>query len=218
VGRARKPAAAGKPSAAKSSRARQAERKATERPSPADKKIAAQKRRAQRRPSEAETIQDSRRGADTGSISARKETRAVAALQSDTEIQGGQVRKTHLSEVELAEFRQLLLDKRRELIGDMNNLSDEARRIGAPGGTVSSMPLHMADLGSDTWEQELTLGLIENERGLLREIDEALDRIEKKTYGICIATNKPIGKARLKFKPWAKYCIEYAMKREQGLA
>lgn len=142
----------------------------------------------------------------------------MAALQSDTEIQGGQVRKTHLSEVELAEFRQLLLDKRRELIGDMNNLSDEARRIGAPGGTVSSMPLHMADLGSDTWEQELTLGLIENERGLLREIDEALDRIEKKTYGICIATNKPIGKARLKFKPWAKYCIEYAMKREQGLA
>ena len=79
------------------------------------------------------------------------------------------------------------------------------------------MPIHMADLGSDTWEQELTLGLIENERGLLREIDEALDRIEDKTYGICLATNRPISKSRLRAQPWAKYCIAYARKRELGL-
>lgn len=125
---------------------------------------------------------------------------------------------TNLTEAELEEFRGLLLEKRRELVGDVNNLSDEARRAGSPSGMASSMPIHMADLGSDTWEQELTLGLIENERGLLREIDEALERIDKKTYGICIATNKPIGKARLRLKPWAKYCIEYARKRELGLA
>jgi DnaK suppressor protein len=128
------------------------------------------------------------------------------------------LRQTNLTEAELAEFRDLLLEKRRELVGDVKNLSDEARRVGAPGGAASTMPIHMADLGSDTWEQELTLGLIENERGLLREIDEALDRIDKKTYGICIATNKPIGKARLRLKPWAKYCIEYARKRELGQA
>ncbi|HOB75395.1 MAG TPA: TraR/DksA family transcriptional regulator [Phycisphaerae bacterium] len=218
AGRATKPAAAGKGSAAKSSRAKQVERKATSRPSPADKKIAAQKRRAERRPSEAEAIQNSRRGTDTGAVSAHKDSRAIAALRADSEAEETEIRKTHLSEAELEEFRQLLLEKRRELVGDMNNLSDEARRTGAPGGTFSSMPIHMADLGSDTWEQELTLGLIENERGLLREIDEALDRIQKKTYGICMATNKPIAKARLRFKPWAKYCIEYAMKREQGLA
>lgn len=129
-----------------------------------------------------------------------------------------ELRQTNLSEAELAEFRELLMEKRRELIGDMNNMSDEARRAGAPGGTASSMPIHMADLGSDTWEQELTLGLIENERGLLREIEEALDRINKRTYGICIGTNKPIGKARLRLKPWAKYGIEYARKLELGLA
>jgi len=142
----------------------------------------------------------------------------LKAPASSVDLASDALRRTNLTDAELAEFRELLLEKRRELVGDVNNMSDEARRAGAPGGTVSTMPIHMADLGSDTWEQELTLGLIENERGLLREIDEALDRIDKRTYGICIATNKPIGKARLRLKPWAKYCIEYARKREQGLA
>jgi len=127
-------------------------------------------------------------------------------------------RKTRLSPADLEEFRQMLLAKRKQLIGDVNHLEDEAIRTGGHGGGgFSAMPIHMADLGSDTWEQELTLGLIENERGLLREIDEALERIENKTYGICLATNKVITKARLRAKPWAKYCIEYARKRELGL-
>ncbi|MCL2330006.1 MAG: TraR/DksA family transcriptional regulator, partial [Phycisphaerae bacterium] len=67
-----------------------------------------------------------------------------------------------------------------------------------------------------TWEQEFTLNLIEKERSIVREIDEALDRIENKTYGTCLATGKPIAKARLRVKPWAKYCIEYARKHELG--
>jgi RNA polymerase-binding protein DksA len=103
--------------------------------------------------------------------------------------------------------------------GDVEHLQSEASQLGgAGGGGNSSMPLHMADLGSDTWEQELTLGLIANERTLLREIDEAIDRIDNKTYGICTATGKPITKARLNAKPWAQYCIEYARKRELGMA
>lgn len=123
-----------------------------------------------------------------------------------------------LSDEELQEFRDLLLAKRRELAGDVANLQNEAAQLGGSGGGGSStMPLHMADLGSDTWEQELTLGLIANERTLLREIDEALQRIDNHTYGICMATGKPITKARLHAKPWAKYCIEYARKRELGL-
>jgi DnaK suppressor protein len=126
--------------------------------------------------------------------------------------------KTYLTETELEEFRQLLIAKRQEIIRDVTNLEDEAIRQSASGGATSSMPIHMADLGTDTWEQELTLGLIENERNLLREIDEALDRVNNKTYGMCLATNKRISKARLQAKPWAKYCIEYARRRELGLA
>jgi DnaK suppressor protein len=125
-------------------------------------------------------------------------------------------RKSHLTAEELAEFRQVLLDKRRELVDDIVNLEDEARRSGG-GSSSSAMPIHMADLGSDTWEQEFTLNLIEKERTIVREIDEALDRIEKKTYGTCLATGKAISKARLRVKPWAQYCIEYARKRELGL-
>ena len=126
--------------------------------------------------------------------------------------------QTRLTAREIEEFRQMLLLKRQELVGDVNHLEDEAIRTRQQGGgSTSSMPIHMADIGSDTWEQELTLGLIENERGLLREIDEALQRIEEGTFGICVATGKPITKARLRAKPWAKYCIEYARKRELGL-
>lgn len=126
--------------------------------------------------------------------------------------------KTYLSDAELEEFRELLIAKRQEIIRDVTNLEDEAIRQASGAGASSSMPIHMADLGTDTWEQELTLGLIENERNLLREIDEALDRVNNKTYGMCLATNKRISKARLQAKPWAKHCIEYERKRELGLA
>ncbi len=51
----------------------------------------------------------------------------------------------------------------------------------------------------------------------MRKIDDALDRIEQKIYGTCEATGVPISKARLEAKPWAKYCVEYARKLEQGL-
>lgn len=78
------------------------------------------------------------------------------------------------------------------------------------------MPTHMADVGSDNWEQEFTFGLIENERTLIREIDDALGRIRDGSYGVCLATHKPIAKSRLKAKPWAKYCIEYARLRDLG--
>jgi DnaK suppressor protein len=127
-------------------------------------------------------------------------------------------RRSHLTPEELAEFRQMLLDKRRELVEDMVNLEGEAKRTGTESGSASSsMPIHMADLGSDTWEQEFTLNLIEKERLIVREIDEALERIESKTFGTCLATGKAISKARLRVKPWAKYCIEYARKRELGM-
>ena len=78
------------------------------------------------------------------------------------------------------------------------------------------MPIHMADLGSDNWEQEFTLGLIANERIRVQEIDNALARIADKTYGVCLATHKRISVARLRAKPWAKYCIEYARLRDEG--
>ncbi len=126
--------------------------------------------------------------------------------------------KSPLNKRELESFRQLLLAKRATLVGDVTNMTDEALRKSRQdsAGDLSNMPIHMADLGSDNFEQEFTLGLIENEHAMLREIDEALQRIEDRTYGICLGTGKPISKARLRAKPWAKHCIEYARRLERG--
>ena len=127
--------------------------------------------------------------------------------------------KTYLSAKQLREFKELLLRKRAELAGDVEGLTSEALdRKGQGYGDQSSMPIHMADLGSDNWEQEFTLGLIANEQAVVREIDDALQRIEDRTFGICVATQQPIDIARLRAKPWAKYCIEYARLREAGRA
>ncbi len=116
--------------------------------------------------------------------------------------------KTKLSRKELNHYRNLLLLKRQELIGDLNAMEAEALRSG--GGNISHMPIHMADIGTDTYDQDFMLGLAENERQQLREIDAALRRIEDRTYGVCQMTGKPIPKERLDAKPWAKYTIEAA--------
>lgn len=127
--------------------------------------------------------------------------------------------RTFLSDEQLQEFKDLLLEKRAAATGDMRNLANEALNRKEHGfNEQSTMPMHMADLGSDNWEQEFTLGLIANEQGLVREIDEALARIQDRSYGICLATNRRIGLARLRAKPWAKYCIEYERAREEGRA
>ena len=129
------------------------------------------------------------------------------------------VKKSRLSAATIEHFKQMLLQKRREIINNVNEMEDEAlkqSRLDA-SGDLSSMPIHMADIGTDNYEQEFALGLMDSERKLLREIDGALQRIEDKTYGICEGTSKPIRKARLEAQPWARYCVEYARMLEQGL-
>lgn len=93
-------------------------------------------------------------------------------------------------------------------------MRDEA--LSKDSAELSNMPLHMADVGTDNYEQEFTLGLLESERNMLREIEDALLRIQKGTFGICAATGRPIGKARLRGVPWAKYCYEYVLAQERG--
>ena len=127
--------------------------------------------------------------------------------------------KARLTAADIERFKQILLEKRPDIVGDVNEMKDEAlkqSRLDA-SGDLSSMPIHMADIGTDTYEQEFALELMDSERKLLREIDDALLRIEQGTYGICGATGKPIAKARLEAKPWARYCVDHAKMLEQGL-
>ena len=125
-------------------------------------------------------------------------------------------KKSPMKKAELKQYRQLLYDKRRELVCDMTGIEAEAFGTDRQEskGDISD---HPADAGTDNFEQEFSLGLLESERTLLAEIDEALGRIEEGTFGVCMGTGQPISKARLKARPWAKYSIEYARMVEKGL-
>jgi RNA polymerase-binding protein DksA len=120
-----------------------------------------------------------------------------------------------LSPKELEHYRDLLIDKRHELVGDMHSMEGEALRTNG-GSNLSTLPMHMADLGTDNYEQEFTLGLVEKERNLLREINDALAKIQNGTFGLCEGTGKPIGKPRLEAQPWARFSIEYARQMEKN--
>jgi RNA polymerase-binding protein DksA len=123
--------------------------------------------------------------------------------------------KTKLKKKDLDFFRALLLERRQELVGDLSAMEQQALQSSL--SSVSHMPIHMADIGTDTYDQDFMLGMAENERRRLREIDAALQRIEDRTYGVCQMTGKPIPKARLNAKPWARYTIEAAREIERGL-
>jgi len=127
----------------------------------------------------------------------------------------GKTNKDYLTRAEIKEFKTMLLAKRAEILGDVTRMEDETLR--KPKTDLSHMPIHMADAGTDNYEMENTLGLMDSERKLIVEIDHALSRIEDGTYGICEGSDEPIPKERLKAIPWARYCVAYASMLEKGL-
>ncbi|MDD5064126.1 MAG: TraR/DksA C4-type zinc finger protein [Phycisphaerae bacterium] len=131
-----------------------------------------------------------------------------------------QAKENALTAADTEHFKQMLMEKRSEILSSVNEMEDETlkKSRGDAAGDLSSMPIHMADIGSDNYEQEFTLGLMDSERKLLTEIDDALQRIELGVYGLCEGTGRQIQKARLEAEPWARYCVEYARKMEQGNA
>jgi DnaK suppressor protein len=121
--------------------------------------------------------------------------------------------KTKLSKKELERYRAILLQKRAELVGDVRNMEDEALRQSS--GSLSHTPQHMAEQGTDVFDQSLSLDLAQVDRNLIREIDAALERIDNGTYGVCELTGKMISPDRLEELPWARYSIEAARERER---
>ena len=103
--------------------------------------------------------------------------------------------KSKLTAADIEKFKEILLEKRRELIGDVNHMEDETLR--KPRSDLSNVPLHMADAGTDNYEMENTLGLMDGERKILVAIDIALARLEEGTYGICEGDNQTIATGRL---------------------
>jgi DnaK suppressor protein len=108
--------------------------------------------------------------------------------------------------------RNNLLALRARLMGDVNQMADAALK----DANAVRMPSEMADVGTDAYEQELTLDLLGNEKEVLEQIDAALARIEDGSYGRCEACGKGIAKARLDAIPYAALCVKCASQQENG--
>ncbi len=119
-----------------------------------------------------------------------------------------------LKKSELGRFRELLLEQRRIIVADLNHLEDGALR-GARDNSATQDISNFADLGSDYFEQEISIGRIEDFEKTLREIDAALLRVEDGTFGVCVTCGGPIGKARLEYLPRAGLCIQCQRKLEE---
>lgn len=126
-----------------------------------------------------------------------------------------------LKKSELEEFRGLLLSLQAQYRGDVAQLTDAALDRN-DASTDSRSPTHIAELGTDTYEQDFSLRVMEADQGVLAEIAEALKRIDNGTYGVCeacleegkAASKSVIKKSRLRAIPWARNCVECERKRE----
>jgi RNA polymerase-binding transcription factor DksA len=119
---------------------------------------------------------------------------------------------------DLKVFKAALEAMRARLRGDVTTMAEAALRKtrSEASGDLSSMPIHMADIGSDAWEQEFTLSLMATEEETLDLVEQALGRIRTRTYGVCEECEGVIAKKRLEAIPFAPLCIRCAEKMENG--
>src|SRR5436853_288155 len=103
---------------------------------------------------------------------------------------------------EWAKYYKNLLDLRERLLSQMSGLAKESAE------EMASYSLHMADSGTDNFDRDFALSLLSSDQDAIYEIEEALKRIERNTYGICELTGKQIPKARLDAIPWTRFTVE----------
>jgi RNA polymerase-binding protein DksA len=111
-------------------------------------------------------------------------------------------------------YRRRLLALKKRIGAELSELEEEALRPvgGESSGGLSDVPIHPADLAAENYEEEVALGLLENEDQLLAEVEDALKRIERGTFGRCENCHQEISKERLDVLPYARYCIKCALK------
>ena len=119
--------------------------------------------------------------------------------------------KTAFTAKELTDLKKRLLDEKSELEEQLSTIEENS--FAASQSDVSGevgFDDENADAGTATFERERDLSIENNVRDLLRKIDGALDRMSKKTYGVCIVCGKPIEKARVRALPYVELCLKDA--------
>ncbi len=122
-----------------------------------------------------------------------------------------------MTDKELAKYKQLLIERREQILSGIKHITDDnlKKTPRDSSGDISGYPYHMADMASDAYNQELSLNLASSEREIVLSIEDALKRVEEKTFGDCLVCGKPIVKQRLEAVPYAKNCIECQKKQEE---
>lgn len=118
-----------------------------------------------------------------------------------------------MSKADLERYHTMLLAMRTRLTGDVSHLTDEAMRVrGGQDNASLSSSSDLADQGSESYELESTLSLLQNQEQTLEEIDEALERVRQGTFGRCEECGESIAKARLQALPYTRHCVSCARK------
>jgi RNA polymerase-binding transcription factor DksA len=103
---------------------------------------------------------------------------------------------------EWVKYHEHLMELRERLLAQMSGLAKESAE------EMTSYSLHMADSGTDNFDRDFALSLLSSDQDAIYEIEEALKRIEKNTYGICELSGKPIPRSRLDAIPWTRFTVE----------
>lgn len=121
-----------------------------------------------------------------------------------------------MKKTEYDAYQTLLLTLRARLRGDVSHMADAALNTtrSESNSGLSSMPIHMADLGTDAFEQEFTLSLMEHDEDILEKVEAALERIDDGVYGSCIECDAKIPKTRLSVLPYTPHCVKCAGRQE----
>jgi RNA polymerase-binding protein DksA len=116
-----------------------------------------------------------------------------------------------LNAKDLESYKDLLIQLRREMSGDIHSL--EADAFSTDGDRLSVD--NPADIGSESFAQEFSLELLQRDEATLVEIDEALERMKLGTFGLCEGCEEPIPKARLSAMPHTRFCVDCQRKSER---
>ncbi len=116
---------------------------------------------------------------------------------------------------DLDRYKKLLQKKKEEVFKAMKQIEqDNLKSPRDAAGDLSGYSLHIADSATDSYDREFSLGLATNAQKILYEIDEALKRVDEKTFGDCLSCSKPVNRRRLTAIPYARMCIECQSKEE----
>ena len=111
----------------------------------------------------------------------------------------------------------MILKRKEEILEEIKHISEDTLKKSQKdaSGDISGYTYHMADVATDTYDREFSLGLASNEQKSLYELEDALKRMDEGTFGVCEECKSLITRVRLKAVPYARLCLKCQEKKEK---